>query len=157
MTMTKKPSNQRLQRSQLDKRFAPLRKANLTSPKSGWIRTIRTSLGMTATQLAKRVGVTPQSIKDYEKAEEAGTISVATLKKIATALECEPHVVLVPRESLEAIVRRQALKSATKIVSHADAQMKLEAQGTGNGFKKKQIQELAEEISKEMSRELWEE
>ncbi len=155
--MTKKPSNQRLQRSQLDKRFAPLRRAILASPKSGWIRTIRTALGMSATQLAKRVGVTPQSIQDYEEAEEAGTISVATLKKIATALECESHVVLIPRESLEAIIKRQALKSATKVVSHADAQMKLEAQGTGKGFKKNQIQELAGEIAKEMSRELWEE
>lgn len=155
--MAKKTGNHRLLRSQLDKRLAPLRRANLSSPKSGWIRTIRTSLGMTATQLAKRVGVTPQSIKDYEEAEESGTISVATLKKIAAALECEPHVVLVPRESLEAIVKKQALKSATKIVSHADTQMKLEAQGTGKGFKKQQIQELAEEIAKEMSRELWEE
>ena len=82
---------------------------------------------------------------------------MATLKKIAAALECEPYVVLVPREPLEAIVKKQALKSATKIVSHADTQMKLEAQGTGKGFKKQQIQELAEEIAKEMSRELWEE
>ncbi len=155
--MTKKPSNQRLKRTQLDKRFAPLRRTNLASPKSGWIRTIRTALGMTATQLAKRVGVTPQSIQDYEEAEEAGTISIATLKKIAVALDCEPHVVLVPRESLEVIIKKQALKSATKIVNHADTQMKLEAQGTGKDFKRRQIQELAEEIAKEMSRELWEE
>ena len=155
--MTKRTSNQRLQRFQLDKRFAPLRRANLASPKSGWIRTIRTVLGMTATQLAKRVGVTPQSIQAYEGAEEAGSISIATLKKIATALECELHVVPVPRESLEAIIKKQALKAATKIVSHADTQIKLEAQGTGKSFKRKQIQELAEEIAKEMSRELWEE
>jgi predicted DNA-binding mobile mystery protein A len=155
--MTKKPSNQRLQRSQLDKRFTPLRRANLASPNSGWIRTIRTALGMTATQLARRVGVTPQSIKDYEEAEEAGTITVATLKKIAAALECEPHVILLPRDSLATIIKKQALKSATKIVGHADTQMELEAQGTGKRFKKQQIQELAEEIEKEMSRELWEE
>ena len=46
---------------------------------------------MSATQLAKGLGVTPQMIKDYEDAEEAGTISVATLKKIAEVLGCEPH------------------------------------------------------------------
>ncbi len=155
--MTKKGSNIALQRTQLDKRLAPLRKANLAAPTSGWIRSIRTALGMSATQLAKRMGVTPQTIKDYEDAEEAGTITVATLKKIAEVLECEPHVLLLPRESLEDIIHKQALKAATKIVNHADTQMKLEAQGTGKGFKKKQIQELAEEIARNMSRELWEE
>lgn len=155
--MPKHTSNQRLQRAQLDKRLASLRKAKPTAPPSGWIRTIRTALGMSATQLAKRVGVTPQSIQDYENAEAAGTITIATLNKIAEALNCEPLVVLVPRESLEATVKKQALKSATKIVNHADTQMKLEAQGTGKGFKKAQIKELADEIEKNMGRELWEE
>ena len=155
--MTKKASNTALQRTQLDKRFAPLRKANLAAPTSGWIRSIRTALGMTATQLAKRMGVTPQTIQDYENAEEAGTITFATLKKIAEVLECEAHTLLIPRESLEAIIQKQALKAATKTVNHADTQMKLEAQGTGKDFKKKQIKELAEEMARNMSRELWEE
>lgn len=155
--MIHKGSNLSLQRTQLDKRLTPLRKANLTTPASGWIRTIRTALGMSATQLAKRMGVTPQTIKDYEDAEEAGTITVATLKKVAEAMKCEPYVILLPRESLKAIIQKQALKVATKIVDHADTQMKLEAQGTGKGFKKKQINELAEEIARNLSRELWEE
>lgn len=154
--MTKKGSNTALQRTQLDKRLATLRKANLSAPASGWIRTIRTALGMSATQLAKRLEVTPQTVKDYEDAEEAGTISVATLKKIAEALGCEPHILLVPRESLKEMIQKQARKAATKIVNQADTQMKLEAHGTGKSFKKKQIQELAEEIARNMSRELWE-
>ncbi len=154
--MTKKAPNLKLQRTQLDNRLLPLRKANLVAPPSGWIRTIRKALGMSATHLAKRMGVTPQTIKYYEDAEEAGTITIATLKKIADTLGCETHVLLVPRNSLEEIIQKQALKAAAKIVGHVDTQMKLEAQGTGKGFKKKQIKELAEEIAKNLSRELWE-
>ncbi len=146
-----------LHRNQLDERFGQIRKLNLTPPTSGWIRTIRASLGMTATQLAKRLNVTPQTVKDYEDAEEAGTISVATLKKVAEALKCESYVLLVPRESLEEIIKTQALKVATAVVGHADTQMKLEAQGTKKKFKNRQIKELAEELAREMSRELWEE
>jgi len=155
--MSKNSSNKALQRTQIDKRLKQLRKLNLTQPSSGWIRAIRTSLGMSATQLAKRLNVTPQTVKDYENAEEAGTISVATLKKVANAMECDPQVLLVPRDSLETIVKNQALKAAKKIVGHADIQMNLEAQGTAKDFKQKQIKEMAEEIARDMSKELWEE
>lgn len=155
--MRKKSSNMALQRAQIDKRLKPLRKLNRVQPTAGWIRTIRISLGMRATQLAKRLGVTPQTIKDYENSEEAGTITVATLKKVAKALECDLQIFLVPQNSLEAIVRNQALKAAKKIIGHVDLQMKFEAQGSGKHFKQKQIKELAEEIARELGKELWEE
>ena len=71
--MSKKNSNITLQRAQIDKRLKSVRKLDLAQPTSGWIRCIRTSLGMSATQLAKRLNVTPQTIKDYENADEAGT------------------------------------------------------------------------------------
>lgn len=51
------------------------------------IRTLRRKLGMTAEELAKRVGVHPLSIYRYETGQREPGISIAN--KIAHALHCK--------------------------------------------------------------------
>jgi hypothetical protein len=53
-----------------------------------------------------------------EQAEAAGSIRLSQLRQLAGALNCELHYVILPRESLEKMVRRQArLKAAEKMAS----------------------------------------
>ncbi|MGA3211918.1 MAG: mobile mystery protein A [Terriglobales bacterium] len=96
-------------RSHLDARFrefGPVARYN--SPVRGWIRAIREALGMTTEQLARRLGIKQPSIVAIEQSEAKGTIELATLKRVAEALDCTLVYALIPKEPLEATVRARA-------------------------------------------------
>ena len=96
-------------RSQLDKRFTELEPAKrYTPPPRGWIKAIREALGMSTAQLAKRLGIKQPSLVDLEQSEAKGTIELATLRRVAEALDCTLVYALVPNKPLEAIVRDRA-------------------------------------------------
>jgi predicted DNA-binding mobile mystery protein A len=101
-------------RRRLDQRFEPLRNSRnlLTPPPVGWIRVIRDAIGMTAAQLAKRLGVSQQRALVIEQAETSGSITLASLARAADALDCELIYAVVPRTSLERLVEDRAAKLA---------------------------------------------
>ena len=68
----------KLQGKQLDKLLSPLGK--LTCPKEGWVKTIRSTLGMTSKQLGKRIGVSSPRILKIEQDEIQEKTTLATLK-----------------------------------------------------------------------------
>jgi len=86
---------------------------------------------MSASQLAHRVGVTPDAIVKAERSERLKSISIATLSKIADALECDVIVQLKPRTSLDELMRRQALEKARAERNRVVHTMRLEAQQDG--------------------------
>lgn len=122
----------RLKRRNLDRQlasFAPLRE--LKPPARGWINTIRRALGMSARQLAERIDASAQSIEAFERREVTGSITIARLRAVAEALDCRLVVAMVPNETLERTVRRQAER---KVAEHRDRvvhTMRLEAQDDG--------------------------
>lgn len=121
-----------LQRKQLDARLRPRTVARLIEPpKKGWIRTIRTALGMTAAQLGRRLGTSPQAVLDLERSEAADRISLASLRKAALALGCDLVVAMVPKTSLESTVQRQAQQKAAQETNRTVHTMRLEAQDQG--------------------------
>jgi predicted DNA-binding mobile mystery protein A len=80
----------------------------------GWVKTVREALGMSSYQLAGRIGLSPTRVRQLEAEEVAGSIRLATLRRIAEAMHCRLVYGLVPTEPLEDIVLRQAyLKAAT--------------------------------------------
>lgn len=86
---------------------------------------------MTLAQLGHRLGITPQSVQDLEAREREGRITLERLREAADALGCDVVVTLVPRTSLEAIVRTQArarIAAERERVAHT---MRLEAQEGG--------------------------
>ena len=96
-------------RSQLDKRFCqigPVSRFNV--PVRGWVKAIRAGLGMSSEQLAKRLGVKQPSVVAMEQSEAKGTIELATLRRVAEALDCTLVYALVPNKPLETIVRDRA-------------------------------------------------
>lgn len=143
-----------LLRRQLDRQ---LQRVVVTDPpRQGWIRAIREGLGMTLSQLAKRLQTSKQGVARIEKAETEGRISMATLQRVAEALDCELRYVLLPKTSLEDIVRQQAIKKAEQIVRRTALHMDLEAQATAKEFQEQQIQELTDELMRNQDRRLWE-
>ena len=88
-------------RNQIDKRLNALRNADgLSTPPRGWIKAIREALGMTSTQLGRRLRVRQPTVFGYEKAEASKSITLESLERVANALDCRLVYVLVPREQI---------------------------------------------------------
>src|SRR5674476_229027 len=119
-------------RRQLDKRLMPVRglpDGALARPAAGWVRALRDALGMTAQDLAARMGVSRVAVNKLEASEQAGTVQLDTLARAADALGCDLVYALVPRVPLEEQVRRQAEVVARAELGPVATTMALEAQG----------------------------
>ena len=93
-------------RSQLDERFRELGPANrYTRPVRGWIKAVREAFGMSTAQLAKRLEIRQPSLVALEQSEAKGTIELATLRRVAEALDCTLVYALVPNKPLEITLR----------------------------------------------------
>jgi predicted DNA-binding mobile mystery protein A len=121
-------SQSAIARKQLERRLAPLRENPVPAPPAGWVKAIRESLGMTARQLAARMGVAPSRIPAIEKAEVTGATTLRTLRQAATALNCAFVYAFVPIEPLDNILRERATQKAEQDVARLDHTMQLENQ-----------------------------
>lgn len=152
--MNRKFANLQLQ--QLDAVLTKLRDARTPSrPVIGWVKAIRESLGMSASALARKLGVTPHSISKLEKAETEEKITLASLRKLANALDCELQYILVPRKSLEEILKDRAISVARERLLPISHSMALEDQAVDKSIAEKQVQLLAQEILNGPRRNLW--
>lgn len=142
---------------QIEKRFQQFRQIHLDSPRDGWIRTIRKSLGMTLTQLAQKTGVNIGTMGRIELSEKKGTITISTLKRVAEVLNCQVAVALIPRQNLYTSLKNRAQKVATRLVQQNMQQMNLESQGVAKKFHQEQIKELVDELLRHPDKRLWEE
>ena len=124
-------------------------------PRSGWIASIRQALGMSKTQLAKRVGVTRPSLDDLESNEVKTTITLASLHKVADALGCDLQYVLVPRKPLERQIAEQALKKARSKLGRINQSQALEASALEADSLSKAITDLAKELEVTRPSGLW--
>ncbi len=129
----------------------------IKSPKEGWIRTLRTALGMSSPQLATRLGVSKSQASQMERMEMEDRITLKQLRRVAKALDCELVYALVPRKSVDSMIRDRAKQKAENLVNKTDVQMKLEAQQLSSEQLQRQIEFETERLIRDMPRDLWEE
>ncbi|HLO82357.1 MAG TPA: mobile mystery protein A [Chitinophagaceae bacterium] len=150
-------TNRSLQLQQLDskmKSYASLQK--IPTPPTGWIKAIRLTLGTSAEQLGKKLGITRQGVMDMERREREGTITLKALQETAKALDMQLVYGFVPQDgSLEELIDRKARQLATEIVMRTSNTMKLEDQENSKKRIDKAIQERADAIKNEMPKSLW--
>ncbi|MEI8054282.1 MAG: mobile mystery protein A [Bacteroidota bacterium] len=128
----------------------------MTPPPIGWIKAVRTALGMSLQQLGKKISITKQSLTDIERREKNGTITIKTLRDAANALDMELVYGFVPKDgSLDTLIDRKAKELATQIVMRTSNTMKLEDQANSATRIKKAIDERAVAIKNEMPKILW--
>jgi predicted DNA-binding mobile mystery protein A len=146
-----------LLRKHIDQRMAQLRPvAQLADQhQTGWIRSIRQSLGMTAEQLAKRVGVSQPRVVALEKAEPTGAVELKTLQRYAEALNCHLVYAFVPNEPLEQVVRKRALAVAGERLARVEHSMRLENQGTPPEAQDERLKEAADYLVRHADGSLW--
>ena len=141
---------------QLDKRLAGLKPlAAMPRPAHGWLRAIRDALGMSGPQLARRMGISKQRISALEKAEQSGGASLSSMRQAAEALDCVFVYALVPRDSLEATVTRQARKLAEKQQAYTAHTMLLENQLPSARERKAALEAATAELVRTMPKNLW--
>ncbi len=128
----------------------------VSPPPIGWIKAIRTALGMSMQQLADKLLVSRQAIQDMENREKDGSITIRSLKELGKALDMQLVYGFVPDDgSLDALIERKAMQLATGIVMRTSNSMKLEDQDNSKKRIEKAIKEMTEEIKKEMPKILW--
>jgi predicted DNA-binding mobile mystery protein A len=143
---------QQLNNKMLD--FASLKQVAV--PPTGWVKAIRTALGMSMQQLGNKLSISKQGIMDIEKREKEGAITIKSLREIGRVLDMQLVYGFVPNDgSLDALVEKRARELATKIVMRASNSMKLEKQGNTAKRIQKAIKERAADIKNEMPKILW--
>lgn len=135
--------------------FADLQK--VVMPPTGWIKAIRSAIGMSMQQLGNKLSITRQSVLEIEKREQDGSITIRTLKEVASALDMQLVYGFVPNDgSVEDLIDRKAKELAIKIVLRTSNTMKLEDQENTKQRLEKAIQERTLIIKNEMPKILWE-
>src|ERR1700738_2610660 len=95
--------------------FATLKVIDM--PPTGWIKAIRTALGMSMQQLGNNLSISKQGILDIEKREKQGSITIKSLEEIGRALDMKLVYGYVPNDgTLDALIEKQAIQLARKIV-----------------------------------------
>src|SRR5579872_6587881 len=118
----------KLLRQQLDAKLTRFKSLVTIKTDSGWIKLIREALGMTTTQLGKRVGIDQSRITRLENAETEGDLKLSSLKKIADGLDMQFVYAFIPKTNLEDMVQVQARKIAKKRMKKVTHTMRLEDQ-----------------------------
>src|SRR5580704_2251468 len=135
-------------RSRLDQRFQELGAAvRYSSPARGWIKAVREALGMTTAQLARRLGIRQPSVVALEQSEAKGTIELATLRRVAEALDCTLVYALVPKKPLEDILRDRARAFARQRLEPIEHSMSLENQTVSAKDVEIQLDEIVRETN----------
>jgi predicted DNA-binding mobile mystery protein A len=134
--------------------FASLKQVAM--PPTGWIKAIRTAIGMSMQQLGNKLNVSKQGVMDIEKREKDGSITIKSLREIARAMDMQLVYGFVPNDgSLDALIEKRATELATQIVMRTANTMKLEDQANSKKRIETAIRERAAAIKKEMPKILW--
>ena len=125
-------------------------------PPLGWIKAIRTSLGMSMEQLGNRLSLSKQGVRYLEMREREGAISIKTLREVGRALDMQLVYGFVPDAgSLEALIEKRAKALATQIIMRTAQSMALEDQGNSPQRIEAAIRERTKKIIDEMPKILW--
>lgn len=127
----------------------------LDRPPGGWLRSVRKALGMTTSQLAERLSVSQSAISKYERSEREQTITLKTLRRVASALDCELAYAVVPRIPIRERREKRAREVARRRIESVQHSMELEDQAISEEEKRRQIEGLTQELLDEWPRTIW--
>ncbi|MFM6913465.1 MAG: hypothetical protein ACKOUQ_00995 [Aquirufa sp.] len=122
----------------------------------GWIRSSRTAIGMTLKQLASRLGFSVPAAKNFEMREVDEAITLASLRKIANAMEMDLVYYFKPKQdSLDDLLQIRAELKAKELMRRSNQAMILENQEADNKNKSREYDRLITEIRNQKLSSLW--
>jgi predicted DNA-binding mobile mystery protein A len=144
-------------RKNIDRRLSQIgHLPDLATPPRGWIKAIREALGMTAKQLAKRMGVSQPRVSEIEKNEISGALTLDTLQRAALALDCQLVYALVPRKPLQDLVEERAQRLAHARLQATSHSMALEDQTLDDADARMLLDQLIKKLAEQEGSALWE-
>ncbi len=134
--------------------------SDISQPKEGWIKAVRSALAMSGAVLSKRLGGHRSTVSYLERSELDGAITLKKLQEVAEAMHCRFVYAIVPaggkNNSIETIIDRQAETIARVIVEESSVHMMLEGQQLSKAENEKEIERLKKQIIDELPRDFWE-
>ncbi|MGS2718467.1 mobile mystery protein A [Eionea flava] len=124
-------------------------------PKEGWLRTVRTALGMSGTQLAKKLGVTKARISKAEQDEPHRSVTLKTMQSMAEAMDCTFVYAIVPKQNVEDVIKARAIEKARAQVKAASTHMALESQSLSKEQLEFEVERIAAQIIDKMPSDFW--
>jgi predicted DNA-binding mobile mystery protein A len=146
-------SLRKMRAKQIENQLKELSK--LSRPEIGWVKTIRETLGMNTRQLGKRCNVSSERIIRIESDEIEGRTTLATLEKIAEAMNCRLVYAIVPNDGMIEFIEKTAEDKAKTQLQQTSHHMALEDQKISIGSMKEQIHFLKEELLKSNIKHIW--
>ncbi len=144
-------------RARLDQRLKDLGPVSrFAPPTKGWIRAIREALGMTAEQLASRLQIKQPTLHRLEQSEVKGSIELATLRRVAAALDCTLVYAFVPKQPLEKTVRARARSFFRRRIAPVEHSMVLEDQQVKGKAGKAEEERITDVLRETRPSKLWE-
>lgn len=130
---------------------------NIPKPRTGWLKALRTGLGISARQLGQRLGVTHQVVMRIEKGEIEGTATIDSIQKVAKAMDCTFIYAVVPAKhaSLDALLEDKAMSLARKIVAEVSHSMAMEDQKVEKHYTDDHIKQLAKKLKEDLDPRIW--
>jgi len=129
--------------------------ADQQTPPEGWVRTVRKALGMSGSQLARRMGVTRARIAQAEHAELSGGATLRSMQAASEAMGCRFIYAIVPNKRIEDVITAHARKKAMALVGMASTHMALEDQALSKDRIAQQVERLTQEMAREMPTDFW--
>jgi len=141
---------------QLDRQLAELKPLkSIQLPLRGWLRAIRDAFGMSGPQMAGRMSVTKQRISLMEKAEVNGSATLNSMRQAAEALDCVFVYAVLPRDSLQATLERQARKLVQREQAYTAHTMLLEGQLPSGEERREAMDAAVTDIIRRLPKQLW--
>lgn len=104
--------------------------------------------------LGRRLGISHSGVRKLEQAEATDAITLASLRKLAQALDCELHYAFIPKRPLNKVIDDRALEVARERMRQVAHHMALEAQGVEGEAMEAQVREVADSLARR-PRQLW--
>jgi len=146
----------KLRLSQVERAIEPFNTVKGASvPPGGWLRSIRESLGRSLRVQAEIAGISPVTLTKSERSEAQDRISLAQLRKLAAALDCELVYGLVPKKPLHEMIEARAELLAKQEILGVAHSMSLEDQRPSDNFIERQIDDRRKELIDGSWARLW--
>ena len=112
-----------------------------------FVMAMRKNLGMTIKELSERLKISPATVQQMEKRESKGNITIESMKKLAEAMNCEFHYVLIPKTDPNEFILNEAKKKAKLLLNDTQLHMELEDQKAPEDIVDR-VEHLAHELIK---------
>ncbi|MEX0604458.1 MAG: mobile mystery protein A [Marinobacter sp.] len=129
---------------------------SIQMPSEGWLVTMRKALGMSGAEVAVRMNVSRNAVYQAERNERDGAITINQMQKLAEAMGGRFVYAIVPEGSVDEVIRTQARRKAEARIRRASAHMALEKQSLPSAQTKQRIEELADELARDLPPDFWE-